>query len=310
MFRGVYTATSGMIATQRKQEMLTQNLANLNTPGYKADQTVLRAFPDLLIQRIRAQQGGQVKGLPALPGQNTLGILHSGVYAQEAIPLFRQGPLRETGRALDLAIVDQDLVNPNEDQPIKGYLFFAVREEAEDEDGEAEIFYTRNGQFALDPEGYLVTNAGYYVLDEEGQPIQLTNPDFRVLEDGTILQAFDDNPEEFYPVGRLGLYYTEQPERLSKLGHDLYRFVPENDAEEDEENVMQQLGEVEFLNNMAPGQSPFMIKQGFVEGSNVDAVQTMTEMLSTYRLYEANQRVLQAYDRSMEKLVNEVGRVF
>ena len=57
MFRGVYTATSGMIATQRKQEMLTQNLANLNTPGYKADQTVLRAFPDLLIQRIRDQQG-------------------------------------------------------------------------------------------------------------------------------------------------------------------------------------------------------------------------------------------------------------
>lgn len=300
MFRGVYTATSGMIATQRKQEMLTQNLANLNTPGYKADQTVLRAFPDLLIQRIRAQQGGQVKGLPALPGQNTLGILHSGVYAQEAIPLFRQGPLRETGRALDLAIVDQDLVNP--DTQARGHLFFSVQGE--------EVFYTRNGQFALDPEGYLVTNAGYYVLNEEGQPIQLTNPDFRVLEDGTILQAFDDNPEEFYPVGRLGLYYTEQPERLSKLGHDLYRFVPENDAEEDEENVMQQLGEVEFLNNMAPGQSPFMIKQGFVEGSNVDAVQTMTEMLSTYRLYEANQRVLQAYDRSMEKLVNEVGRVF
>ena len=71
-----------------------------------------------------------------------------------------------------------------------------------------------------------------------------------------------------------------------------------------------QLGDVEFLNNMEPGQLPFMIKQGFVEGSNVDAVQTMTEMLSTYRLYEANQRVLQAYDRSMEKLVNEVGRVF
>lgn len=303
MFRGVYTATSGMIATQRKQEMLTQNLANLNTPGYKADQTVLRAFPDLLIQRIRDQQG-DVRGLPSIPGQTTLGILHSGVYAQEGIPLFSQGALRETGRSLDLAIVDQDLINPNGEQPVRGYLFFTVQ----GEDGEQ--YYTRNGQFALDPEGYLVTNAGYYVLNDVGQPIQLNNPDFRILEDGTILQAFDDNPEEFYEVGRLWLGYTEQPERLSKLGNDLYRFVPENDADEDEANVMQPLGDVEFLNNMEPGQLPFMIKQGFVEGSNVDAVQTMTEMISTYRLYEANQRVLQAYDRSMEKLVNEVGRVF
>lgn len=50
--------------------------------------------------------------------------------------------------------------------------------------------------------------------------------------------------------------------------------------------------------------------QGFIESSNVDVTQTMTEMMSTFRLYEANQKVLQAYDRSIEKTVNEVGRVF
>ena len=60
---------------------------------------------------------------------------------------------------------------------------------------------------------------------------------------------------------------------------------------------------------MGNGEIVYQIQQGFIERSNVDSAQTMTEMMNTYRVFEANQKVLQAYDRSLEKAVNEIGRI-
>lgn len=296
MFRGVYSATSGMIASQRRQEMLTNNLANANTPGFKADQTVLRAFPDLLIQRIREEQGMNVKGMPSLPGHTQLGSLHSGVYAQEGIPLFTQGDIQHTGRNIDLAIVDQGLVNP--DTGGRGHLFFAV-------DGpEGEIRYTRNGQFAVNAEGFLTTSDGYYVLNQAQDRIEINNPEFKILEDGRIIEDPEDDLS-YMNADRVWLGYTEQPERLIKEGNGLLNWIGEA------ENQPQDVAQVAFFNDPDnPDIYPFQIMQGYIEHSNVDSTQTMTEMMSMFRLYEANQKVLQAYDRSMEKLVNEVGRVF
>jgi flagellar basal-body rod protein FlgG len=125
---------------------------------------------------------------------------------------------------------------------------------------------------------------------------------FQVLEDGRIIRDAN-NPAA--NAERLFLGYTEQPERLVKEGNGLLRWV--GDGEQ-----LQSVRNVAFLNNPAinPNGYPFHVLQGHVEGSNVDVTQTMTEMMSMFRLYEANQKVLQAYDRSIEKTVNEVGRVF
>ncbi|WP_421958193.1 flagellar basal body protein, partial [Planococcus citreus] len=97
MFRGLYTATSGMMSQNRNQQILTNNLSNSNTPGFKTDEAAIRSFPQ---QLIKAQNANQ----PA-----PIGRLSTGVYVQEAIPSFLQGPIRETGNATDFALVNDNL---------------------------------------------------------------------------------------------------------------------------------------------------------------------------------------------------------
>ena len=304
MFRGIYTATSGMLSAQRKQEVLTNNLANAQTPGFKQEHAVSRAFPDILMERIRDQQ--MVLPNRVLPGRGVpIGVLHTGVYTQEAIPSFIQGTLQQTGRTLDMAIVDQGLpVNPQTNQ--RGALFFVV------ESPQGELRYTRNGQFTLDEQGYLITGEGYRVLNEQRAPIQLTGESFQLAADGRIIipqalteQAGEADPEQEEAIApeRLFLAYIERPEQeLEREGNGVWRL--------NAEAAPPTVAEVPFINggnNEAPS---YFVLQAHIEGSNVDVTQTMTEMLSVFRLYEANQRVLQTYDRNMEKAVNEIGRVF
>lgn len=303
MFRGVYTATAGMLAAQRYQEVLSNNLANAQTPGYKQDQTILKTFPEMLLFRLygpKGSRGGNASAGRSLPP--TIGYLATGVYAQEGIPNFSQGPVVETGRSLDLAIVDDTLpVNPDTGQ--KGTLFFAVQV------GE-EIRYMRNGQLALDPEGYLTTAEGYYVLDEELNPIYVGNEQFQVTPDGFVI--LDEAALEEAPAGtpaqtRLWLGYTEQPQHLVREGNSLWRWAPDGEGEGP-------YGEPQLVYGLplfGPGgaNGTFSLRQGYLEQSNVDLTQTMTQMLMQYRLYEANQRVLQAYDRTMDLAANQIGRL-
>jgi len=281
MFRGLYTATSGMMAHNRKQQILTNNLANANTPGFKQDQTTLRAFPAQLIQ---AMQMGD-KGGKHLIQNPSIGTLHTGVHAQEAIPSFSPGPLKETGNTTDFSLLDEALpVNPETEQ--KGTLVFAV---ALDDN---QIRYTKNGQFTVNQEGVLTTSEGYPVLNQDLQPIQVNSNEFKVLDNGQIILANGENN------GQLWIGYTEETGQLEKEGHGLLRW------EGNPENRPQGVDEIELLNNIGT-----FVKQGFIEQSNVDVSQTMTEMITTYRGFESNQKVIQAYDRSMEKTVNDIGRI-
>jgi flagellar basal-body rod protein FlgF len=277
MLRGLYTATSGMLAQQRRTEMLTNNMANANTPGFKADQSSMRAFPEMLLQRLGTEKL-PLREQKHLPYTQFIGSINAGVYMQEAIPKFTQGDLRETGRKTDLAIVDGNLP-VNEENNVKGSLFFTV----ETPNG---IRYTRNGNFTLNPEGFLTTNEGYYVLDENGNRIQLTSEEFEVRQDGTIM-------ENNTFVAAINVVFAENPYELIKQGNGL--FSVENN------------GILPAVRNN-PDVS-FSLKQGFLERSNVDVAQTMTEMLTAYRAFEANQKVLQAYDKSLDKAVNEIGRI-
>lgn len=272
MFRGFYTAASGMISQQRRQDLLTNNLANANTPGFKADRSSLRAFPDLLLSRI----GETSVGGRAIPTNSRIGALATGVYMQEAMPNFRQGDLRETGNILDIALL-QGAVPVNEETGTAGALFFTV------ENPEGELRLTRNGNFSVDPNGNLVTSTGDYVLDADRNRIAVEGSNFTVGPDGVIAET----------GAQIGIAVVENPNELEKEGNGLFSL-------ENEADLAQANGNADVS---------YQLKQGFVERSNVNVEQTMVEMMSAYRTFEANQKVVQAYDRSMEKAVNEVGRL-
>ncbi|TLS36626.1 flagellar hook-basal body protein [Pseudalkalibacillus caeni] len=278
MFRGLYTATSGMMASERRQQHLTNNLSNASTPGYKQDSSIYRAFPEYLIQRM---QGNKADHTPADPA---VGSLNNGVYIQEGIPQFTQGALIDTGKGTDIAILDENLpIDPDTNR--KGTLLFAAQLPNGD------IRYTRNGNFSIDSEGYLATSEGYRILGENLQPIRPDSENFSLLANGAI-QGSDASG------ARVWIGYTGEPDKLTKEGHGLFLWEGDKDTEPRIART------VNFLNGQ------FELKQGMLEGSNVDVSQTMTDMISTYRLFEANQKVLQAYDRSMEKTANDVGKVY
>ncbi|MGG4166073.1 flagellar hook-basal body protein [Rossellomorea vietnamensis] len=278
MFRGFYTVASGMLSQQRKTEMLTNNMSNANTPGYKADQASMRAFPEMLMDRMDSTSIPTEKKL-SLPFNERVGKLNTGVYMQETIPSFVQGDLQETGRGLDVALLDGSMP-VDEETGIRGSVFLTV----EGPDGSPR--YTRNGNLTVNGNGFLTTNSGFYMLDENGHRIQVASDQFTVGENGQIV--VDGNA-----VASLGMGFSDNPNLLVKQGDGL--FATEGNAAlpdaYEEDNVS------------------FATKQGFLERSNVDASRTMTDMMSAYRAFEANQKVLQAYDRSMEKAANEIGRV-
>ena len=278
MLRGFYTAATGMIAQQRRTEMLTNNLANASTPGYKADQSSLRAFPGMLISHL-GEKDVPVKNGFALPTSNVVGQLNTGVYMQETIPAFLQGSLRETNSNTDIALIDS-FMPVNEETGGNGSIFYSVANDA------GETRYTRNGNFTLDQQGFLTTAAGHYVLDENGATIQLGNDNFSVQSDGSLYQ------EENY-VGTIGVAYAENPNALVKEGDGLFRL--------DDGGILPSA--------YTSAGVQFSLQQGMLEQSNVDTGRTMTDMMTAYRAFEANQKVLQAYDRSLEKTVNEIGKV-
>lgn len=274
-----------MISQQRRQEMLTNNLANANTPGFKADQASMRAFPEMLITSMNTDTL-PVKKRYQISGVNTVGPINTGVYMQEALPKFQQGPIQETGNQTDLALVDVNLpINEETNRP--GALFYQVM------NGNGEMRYTRNGNFSIDGQGLLTTNDGFYIMDTEGQPIQLVGSDFAVTADGRIQQGGTDTGQQ------INIAYADNPGTLVKEGNGLYR-VDVLEEGQQPEDLPSAIGNPDVT---------YTIQQGFIERSNVDIEQTMTEMMMAYRTFEANQKILKAYDSSMEKAVNEIGRI-
>lgn len=269
MLRGFYTAADGMIAQQRVQETLSNNIANVNTPGFKADQATLRSFPELLIHQMGTRNIPTTNGLK-MPVNQPIGSLNTGVYVQETIPHFEQGPIKETNLSTDMAIIDRNL--PDE----TGAIFYTV------ENAAGEIRYTRNGNFTVDGAGYLSTNEGLYVLDQAGNRIQTDGMDFQVDQGGFITgQGLNTN---------IGIVYIANANELVKNENDMFS------------------GDVEAVNPATVGAS-FTVEQGYLEQSNVDPMRTTTEMMIAYRNFEMNQRVLKAYDENLAKAVSEIGRL-
>ncbi|GGE28206.1 flagellar hook-basal body complex protein FlhO [Pullulanibacillus camelliae] len=270
MLRGYYTAASGMLAQMQRQQVITNNLANVNTPGYKADQSSLHSFKNMLIQRLD----------PSDPSNTSLGELSTGVYLQEDIPDFSLGSVSQTKKSTDFALVPTQVpTNPNTGQA--GTLFFTVQQ------ADGSVAYTRNGQFAVDPRGRLETANGDLVMGANGQPITVASEDFKVAADGRI---YENNRV----TGRIDVAYAADPNQMVKLGNDLYKAGTNGDR---------------LPSALGNQQIGFNIKQGFIEGSNVSPEQSMTDLMGAYRTFQANQQVLKAYDQSMQLVANKVGQV-
>ncbi|GEC91596.1 flagellar hook-basal body protein [Brevibacillus brevis] len=320
MIRGLYTSASGMLALQNRQESLANNLANINTPGFKQDVGVMRAFPEQLLSRMNDQEGLDVPGVPTMPGQPAIiGRLHTGVYMSEALPNFAQGDIEETRNPYDLALMDN--IQPDQDGNERRLFYSVARiEDLTQPAQEENIRYTRNGNWSVNADGYLVTPDGYYVLDNQNQAIRINDPvsginagqDLKINEAGELLYK-DPTTNEYQSLAahpRLGLAVVTNPLMLVREGTNVFRWEGDTDVEAidvAEANDQAALAAGTYGTPTVAGR--YGMQQGWRERSNVDPGQTMTNMMSVLRAYEANQRVITTIDGTLDKAANEIGRV-
>lgn len=286
MLRGLYSAASGMMANQRRSEALTNNLANSQSPGYKTDEAVFRSFPEYLLSAVQTKRSPLPPNAPFTGLQKQpIGTLPQGVYTQEMVPNFRQGDLQETQNPFDVAIIDDHLPPVEvEGRLVSPRQFFAIEKSGE-------TFYTRNGSLAMDGANQLVTGDGSLVLDTEGNPIVLTSDQYRIDEQGYLYdengQAYTGlrNPgtpdEESYPV-RLQVVQVDNPYDLIKTENGAFRWQGQEPP--------------------ALAQGLTRMRQGFLERSNVNVQQTMVDLMQTARSLESNQKVLDAYNQTLDRL--------
>jgi flagellar basal-body rod protein FlgG len=248
MTRGVYTLASGGIAAQVRLQAVAQNLANASTPGYKGERLVFELRP------------------LSVPVRSRLDLLLARTAAQvrqaDTVRDFSPGPVRESGNPLDVANT--------------GPGFFVVNTPR----GER---YTRQGVFALDREGYLVTSQGHRVQNDQRGDIRVGQGEATIGEDGTVLA-------DGRPVGRMKIVDFGPKPALVPEGGALFAAVP---------------GTVGTPLDGAKVQ----LHPGAVEGANVDAVTSMIDMVEVSRGFESYVHALRRLDEVAQRSITEVGRV-
>ncbi len=254
MFRGLYTSYTGMKVQQQRVDAISNNIANVNTNGYKRDRLIEKSFKEVLTTRIRDGKS-----------DTRIGKMSLGVSVAEVFTDFSQGSLKQTNNELDIAIAG------------RGFFKLGVP----DKSGNMAIKYTRDGSFTLDSNKDLCTKDGKYVLSESGDKINLAeNALPRINKDGSVYLK-----EKF--IAKLGVVDFADEKMLKKEGDSMF-VVPDNAETRAFEGSLE---------------------QGFLEGSGVNSVQEMINLITANRIYEANQKVIQTYDETMSKVVNEVGSV-
>lgn len=358
MFRGLYTAVSGMQTSQRRLDITSNNMANVNTTGFKKDIMVSEAFPEVLIKKMN----GQLPARPAKTNGNlevsrdgeTFNVTTERGFFMVSGPagtsygrglnftVDENGYLRTYGRNIEgeidtsegnfvldkqgkrVQVENNNIdINPrgqlmaggtlvadlvykplfdvigtinsgprferthtnfnqgvleetgnNLDLAINGKGFFRVISP----EGE---MYTRNGDFYLNENGEIVTDEGYRLLGRSGNII-LGGDDFQLGSNGEIIV-------DGRIINQIDIINILNVRDLDKHGQSYY--------------ILRENAEIE--------DTPFdgEILQGFLEGSNINPISEMVDMINTMRAYESNSRVVRAYDEMLQKAVNEIGKV-
>lgn len=184
MLRGLYTAATGMIAESVRTDVIANNVANVNTTGYKKDNAISAEFEAILLKRIN--DGEEVP---------VVGQLGRGAFVDQIATIHEQGSTQQTGNTYDLSI--------------NGNGFFVI----ETPQGER---YTRNGSFTRSSTGELVTMNGQRVLDQNGLPVNV--PDGGNVTIGSMGELSVDNE----PITTLGFVDFADHGALLKLGDSLF----------------------------------------------------------------------------------------
>jgi flagellar basal-body rod protein FlgG len=243
MIQGIYTASRGMTPLLQQQDQIANNLANINTTGFKQSGLFIKSYNKLVANELQQ------------PFNN------SDIKADQVYIDYREGPMKATKAPLDCFI--------------KGRGFFAIMAD----DG---MFYTRNGNFSLDPDGLLITSDGSKVMGTDGFIRVDREHSISITENGEVTQEGEIK-------GVLKVVDFKTPYAFQRNGESRFRtLLPDNEE-------LQSAG--------------YSIRQGYLEGSNVEMIRNMVQMISLYRNFEADQKALQAQDETLEKAVNQVGKV-
>jgi len=262
MLRSLYSAATGMIAQQTSIDVTSNNIANVNTVGYKKQRA---EFADLFYQTME-YAGTSTSATTTSPTGINVGL---GVRPTAVTKLFSQGNFKETGNNLDLAIT--------------GSGFFKVQLP----DGTQA--YTRNGSFKVDADGQMVTSDGYALV-----PNIVIPPDtvqVSIGTDGTVsvLQAGQTQSSQ---IGQITLTNFINPAGLHALGDN---------------NYINTTASGDPIEGVAGTTGLGQIRQGFVEMSNVQLVEEMTDLITAQRAYDANSKAIMTSDE-MLKTVNQLKR--
>ncbi|MEQ1820923.1 MAG: flagellar hook-basal body protein [Fimbriimonadaceae bacterium] len=244
MERGIYATATGMIATQQWMDVVSNNLANASTVGFKRDSI---AFDEAMLREMEV-------------GKRPIGGLGSGPKANQTVTIFERGSLESTGNPLDLSI-DSD------------HGLFAVQTPAGTR-------YTRAGDFTLNANRLLVTKSGYPVLDQQGRQITVPGGQPLVTKDGTLTV----NDSE---VARIGVFDCARASKddlgFRKIGTNLYEAL----------RPVSVMGDAK-------------VQSGMLEGSNVNAVESMVQMIAISRSFELSQKSVMAQDELTQRLIQSL----
>jgi flagellar basal-body rod protein FlgG len=271
-----------MRAQQWRLDAIANNLANIDQDAYKRDVASFKAFPELLLRRMN-DDGVYKQPFGSADAAPVVGTLGTGVELNELFTDFQQGAMKQTDSDYDFAL--------------DGKGFFVVATPW----GER---YTRNGSFQLGKEGLLETKDGYPVLGENGF-IRIKANNFQVDKEGNIWinAAIPDEPSVM--VSKESNAW-EQPELLDNLrivDFDLDRYL------EKQGSSLYKATDISGAAQMLNISEHPRVVQGFIEGSNVDPVTEMVQMIEVNRAYEANQKVIMTGDSMLGVLINQVSKL-
>ncbi len=248
MNQGFYNLTSSMLTQTRNLNVISNNMANVSTTGYKSDKFISQTFEEVMLYSSNNK---------AMVNASQVGEIYKAVVPDRNYTDFGQAGVTPTTHPLDFALQSSG--------------FFTIQTD----DGNV---YTRNGSFSLDAEGYLTLQGIGRVMGQNG-PIQLTTDQIIVDSSGNI---FSEETGQLF--GTLAIV----------------------DFEDYDAELTKTTGDV-FIANGTPIPVNGNVVNKALEGSNVDSIEQMTDMMASQRALQSSAQVMQMYDQLLQKIVTQLG---
>lgn len=277
--KNIWVPLSGQVAQQRKVETIANNVANANTVGFKKDALV---FKEHLTALTKGADDIDIPRKEFSPDDfyHTQGAENAMVAVDGSFTIFEQGQLQPTNNPLDLGLQGE------------GFLEVLTP---------GGVRFTRKGNLSMNRDGELVTDQGFRVLsaistefDPTRDPasLNLPKPEDRVVKIPTNTKVTITRDGEILTrdgsVGKISVVEFKDKHALRKEGNSVY-ITP------DEANIVR--------NDIKTS-----VNQGFLEGSNVNAIEEMSELIKAHRHFESIQKAINAYDSISNKAANDISK--